>query len=433
MGQDTDGDGTPDHLDTDSDGDGCTDALEAGFTDANEDGEVDGTGYNANGTVSGSDGYTDPLDSDGDDIKDYLDEKFLDVCLEDSDGDGVVDLKDLDDDNDGIYDTDECAGYNLLVDQNFENRDVTRLIMDNADGSGWTDLFINGIYSVVGDFDLKEGLTNEAIYTRVFSDLTIGDRVVVSLKVRNAMLATSADNVTTTTLQLIDANGVEQTQVLDLSTEFEEFTIELTATATELTFNIILADGKTDYHGMGGNFSYKNIYVDDIVAETQCQDQDTDNDGTPDHLDTDADGDGCYDVVEAGFTDANNNGQVDGTGINANGTVAGSDGYVTPADVDNNGIADFLQSSPTITITCSASINAVASGSSANVTITNPNHNGLSINGERSDGLNLDDPYAGGTTTITWTAINSCGESASCTQDIVVTCETITITCLRHN
>ena len=43
---DTDGDGTPDYLDTDSDGDGCSDAKEAGYTDANNDGEVDGTGYN---------------------------------------------------------------------------------------------------------------------------------------------------------------------------------------------------------------------------------------------------------------------------------------------------------------------------------------------------------------------------------------------------
>ena len=32
----------------------------------------------------------------------------------------------------------------------------------------------------------------------------------------------------------------------------------------------------------------------------------------------------------------------DGTGINANGTVAGSDGYTTPADADNNGTADHL-------------------------------------------------------------------------------------------
>ena len=121
----------------------------------------------------------------------------------------------------------------------------------------------------------------------------------MSLKVRNVMQATSADNVTTTTLQLIDANGVEQTQVLDLSTEFEEFTIELTSTASEVTFNIILADGKTDYNGMGGSFSYKNIFVDDILAETKCQDQDTDNDGTPDHLDTDADGDGCPDACRS--------------------------------------------------------------------------------------------------------------------------------------
>ena len=126
IGQDTDGDGTPDHLDTDSD-DGCTDALEAGFTDANNDGEVDGTGYNTNGTVAGGDGYTDPLDADSNGVQDFLDETFLDVCLDDSDGDGVVDLNDLDDDNDGIFDTDECVGYNLLVDQNFENRDVTGL------------------------------------------------------------------------------------------------------------------------------------------------------------------------------------------------------------------------------------------------------------------------------------------------------------------
>ena len=106
---------------------------------------------------------------------DFLDETFLDVCLDDSDGDGVVDLNDLDDDNDGILDTDECAGYNLLVDQNFENRDVTGFNVDNVDGTtGWKDFFINGVYIIAGNFGLKEDLTNEAV-TRVFSDLTIGD------------------------------------------------------------------------------------------------------------------------------------------------------------------------------------------------------------------------------------------------------------------
>jgi hypothetical protein len=54
--------GIPDYLDLDSDGDGCSDAIEAGFTDADEDGLVDGAGINADGTVSGSDGYILPQD-----------------------------------------------------------------------------------------------------------------------------------------------------------------------------------------------------------------------------------------------------------------------------------------------------------------------------------------------------------------------------------
>ena len=70
---------------------------------------------------------------------------------------------------------------------------------------------------------------------------------------------------------------------------------------------------------------------------------DTDNDGIPDHLDTDADGDGCFDALEAGFTDADNDGQVDGTGYDANGLVTGGDGYSTPIDTDNSGTADYLE------------------------------------------------------------------------------------------
>ena len=59
---------------------------------------------------------------------------------------------------------------------------------------------------------------------------------------------------------------------------------------------------------------------------------DTDGDGTPDYLDTDSDGDGCFDAKEAGYTDANGDGEVDGTGINADGTVANSDGYIFPVE-----------------------------------------------------------------------------------------------------
>lgn len=73
---DTDGDGTPNYLDTDSDGDGVGDAKEAGFTDDDNDGQVDGTGVDSNGRVTGSDGYSYPADADGNNILDHLDPNY---------------------------------------------------------------------------------------------------------------------------------------------------------------------------------------------------------------------------------------------------------------------------------------------------------------------------------------------------------------------
>ena len=120
-GQDTDNDGAPDHLDTDADGDGCSDALEAGFTDADEDVAVDGTGVDADGKVTGGDGYTTPADTDSSGTADHL-ESGVAACALDTDGDGIPDATDLDDDNDGILDIVECntGGANLIVDGSFE-------------------------------------------------------------------------------------------------------------------------------------------------------------------------------------------------------------------------------------------------------------------------------------------------------------------------
>lgn len=56
---------------------------------------------------------------------------------------------------------------------------------------------------------------------------------------------------------------------------------------------------------------------------------DTDVDNIWNYSDLDADGDGCLDVTEAGFTDSGS-GEIVGTGIDAMGVVIGSDGYTTP-------------------------------------------------------------------------------------------------------
>ena len=131
---DTDGDGIPDYLDLDSDGDGCPDTVEAGFTDADGDSILDGTGINPDGTVAGSDGYVLPQDLDANGIADHLDANYAQACIEDNDGDGIDDATDLDDDNDGILDTDE-GDYTVDTDG-----DGTPDYLDlDSDGDGCSD------------------------------------------------------------------------------------------------------------------------------------------------------------------------------------------------------------------------------------------------------------------------------------------------------
>ncbi|MBL7471185.1 hypothetical protein IS446_00140, partial [Robertkochia sp. 1368] len=75
---------------------------------------------------------------------------------------------------------------------------------------------------------------------------------------------------------------------------------------------------------------------------------DTDQDGLEDHIDTDADGDGCPDVVEAGFTQSTTTpGTLAGTGFGADGRVTGNtNGYTgTNADV-TDALANVCASDP---------------------------------------------------------------------------------------
>ena len=148
---DTDNDGIVDFLDLDSDNDGLTDAIEAGGTDNNGDGLIDGfvdvncdgwhdtvqatplpvDDFDGDGTQdfrdldSDNDGLTDTFEAGGADTTgngiidgftdsndDGLDDATAAAMLprEDTDGDGNVDYLDLDSDNDGITDTTEAGG-----------------------------------------------------------------------------------------------------------------------------------------------------------------------------------------------------------------------------------------------------------------------------------------------------------------------------------
>ena len=72
---------------------------------------------------------------------------------------------------------------------------------------------------------------------------------------------------------------------------------------------------------------------------------DTDLDGIPDHLDLDADGDNCFDVIEAGSNDIDQDGILGSSpvSVDAQGRVVGEGGYQTPNDLNTNGTFDFQE------------------------------------------------------------------------------------------
>ncbi len=74
---------------------------------------------------------------------------------------------------------------------------------------------------------------------------------------------------------------------------------------------------------------------------------DTDNEWVTNDLDLDSDGDGCFDVVEAGFNDEDGDGLLGVSPIieNSRGLVVGAGGYMQPLDSDKNGVFDFLEKS----------------------------------------------------------------------------------------
>ena len=82
LDRDSDNDNFPDHRDLNSDNDGCFDVIEAGFTDDDQDGIIGSQPVivDNNGLVIGvSDGFTMPIDADGNGILDFQQDSSYDV------------------------------------------------------------------------------------------------------------------------------------------------------------------------------------------------------------------------------------------------------------------------------------------------------------------------------------------------------------------
>ncbi len=106
-----------------------------------------------------------------------------------------------------------------------------------------------------------------------------------------------------------------------------------------------------------------------------CTNMDADSDGIPNHIDLDSDRDGCFDVLEAGFTDDNGDGLLadQPLTVDANGLVTATnqtDGFTTPLDMDASGTYDFLEAGASPSIFVNPSDDEVLAGQTTSFSVT---------------------------------------------------------------
>ena len=172
--------------------------------------------------------------------------------------------------------------------------------------------------------------------------------------------------VTLTVLPDNDGDGIEDAVDLDDDNDGILDTVESGGTNPS-------ADVDTD-----GIPNYQDADFCSLNGFGVCSSMDSDNDGIPNHFDLDSDGDGCNDVLEAGFTDDNDDGLLADLPllVDANGQVTGTaqvNGYSTPDDNDTSGTADYLEvgSTPSYTVQPANTIAFAGEAVSFSTTVSN--------------------------------------------------------------
>ncbi|MCA0933195.1 gliding motility-associated C-terminal domain-containing protein [Lutimonas saemankumensis] len=318
---------------------------------------------------------------------------------DDFDKDGVFDLVDEDDDNDGITDADEDNG---IVDRDTDNDGFPDRIDLDADGDGCSDvdenLYDNNGINEVGiqnppEVDPVTGIVtslgpNGGYGTPVDADgngtpdfQEAGAAATITTQPTDQALiigvTTFSVVATADTYQWEESqdNGANWTPLTDGGDYAGVTTADLQVTnsdVSKLTYRYRVVVSNVAYACDAGTVSTEARYIVpsdfDNDGVFDIVDVDDDNDGildteeagntdpltNPDALNLDADGDGCFDVTEAGFTDNGMGmlGTVNPPDVDATGRVtSATDGYTTPNDLDNNGIPDFQEAGSAAAIT----------------------------------------------------------------------------------
>lgn len=344
------------------------------------------------------------------------------TIIGDNDSDGVDDITDLDDDNDGILDTveNECVtntevnnfGYSTSTDLSTGTSGTLSNLA--ANGSNYIDFdytlngtatWNNGVQirddaGAVGSNTLYLQPSNvadgngSATYEFIFSEVSLIDNITFGGIEYDDRLVFEAFDDAGNAIPLTSSNFAATGSVSAVGNDYTYIgTLQSFSPANyvneTVSFNIqqevkrlVITSGKAD--GANGNNTVE------VYNFSYCNVTDSDEDGIGDYLEADSDSDGCNDAIEAGFSDPDNDGIL-GTSpvtVDSNGQVTGQGGYTTPADADGNSIYDFQESGTAASITIlPTDVTAYAgSGASFSVSVNNTDTYQwqLSINGGSS-------------------------------------------------
>ncbi|RKR07063.1 VCBS repeat protein [Maribacter vaceletii] len=322
---------------TDSDGDGCSDADEAylglvpnadsdnngtygsGTPTVNSNGQVNGAAYNTTNTY-------------------YLDGS-VNAC-NDVDNDAIPDDADLDNDNDGILDSEECLNSEGLV----TNGDFSDWIYYNSwtrSGQQWGinadrayfPNWSNGTATFYQTINVSANTENTITFDVGADTNTYNNQVTFNVLIDGTTMLSETSN------QIVATNG-GQSQNGNATLNMTSRTFTFTPTTSTVTLS---------FQGVSTSGNHDRLYVDNVVLKTGCVD--FDGDGVPNYLDLDSDNDGIYDVIEAGHDIGHTNGRLSGPygtdGIansvqNSGQENSGNVNY-TVLDSDNDSNKDFIE------------------------------------------------------------------------------------------
>lgn len=224
------------------------------------------------------------------------------VPLLDSDYDGVPDIVDLDDDDDGIYDTQEVCGTDPLP--LIWSRDIRIYIdLDEWENETSWNLTINGGEIASGsNYHWSEDIIDitYTVYTGGWYVFTINDSWGDGLSLNGG----SDENGTSGYVIYVDGSPVYSSPASpDFgTTSAHSFLIWLRLDP----FDCLVTDPSAD-NDFDGIPNYQDADYCTLNAAGACDSMDYDGDGIPNYLDTDSDNDGCSDANE-GYQDANADG-----------------------------------------------------------------------------------------------------------------------------